>query len=98
MNGHGCLLSKSLNGRLVLTRKGMRPAIGHVNEPLNTAIEEDRNSHGCGNVMVTDAVETRLQQKLRPGLCAINPDKPFDFSELAYLLPRDAALRQFVDQ
>ena len=48
--------------------------------------------------MLTDAVETRLQAKLHPELCAIHPDAPFDFSELAYLLPRDVALKAFVDQ
>lgn len=65
--------------------------------PNNAAIF-DELAAGRADVMMTDAVEARLQQKLRPGLCAINPDKPFDFSELAYLLPRDAALKQFVDQ
>ena len=50
------------------------------------------------DVMLTDAVETRLQQRLHPELCAVNPDQPFDFSELAYLLPRDPALKAWVDQ
>lgn len=50
------------------------------------------------DVMMTDAVETKVQQRLRPGLCAVNPDQPFDFSELAYLLPRDPALKAWVDQ
>jgi len=49
------------------------------------------------DVMVTDGVEARLQQKLHPELCAIHPDAPFDFSELAYLLPRDVTLKGFVD-
>jgi len=39
----------------------------------------------------------RLQQRLHPELCAIHPDQPFDFSELAYLLPRDPALKAWVD-
>ena len=65
--------------------------------PNNAAIFDELVA-GRADVMMTDAVEARLQQKLRPGLCAINPDKPFDFSELAYLLPRDTALKQFVDQ
>jgi len=51
------------------------------------------------DVMVTDAVETRLQARLHPGrLCAIHPDAPFDFSEKAVLLPRDVVLKAFVDQ
>ena len=52
---------------------------------------------GHADVMITDGVETRLQQKLHPELCAIHPDAPFDHSELGYLLPRDVVLQQFVD-
>ena len=50
------------------------------------------------DVMITDASETLLQQKLRPALCALNPDRPFNFSEKAYLLARDSALKDFADQ
>ena len=65
--------------------------------PQNTAIF-DELVEGHADLMLTDAVETRLQAKLHPELCAIHPDAPFDFSELAYLLPRDVALKAFVDQ
>ncbi len=65
--------------------------------PSNAAIfDELVASHA--DVMMTDAVETRLQQRLHPELCAVHPDQPFDFSELAYLLPRDPALKAWVDQ
>ena len=40
---------------------------------------------GKADVMVTDASETLLQQKLNPGLCSVHPDKPFQFGEKAYL-------------
>lgn len=65
--------------------------------PDNTHIF-DELAAGQADVMITDAVETRLQQKLHPELCAIHPDQPFDFGELAYLLPRDVALKMYVDQ
>ncbi len=55
-------------------------------------------AEGRADVMITDGVETRLQQKLNPGLCAIHPDQPFDRSEKAWLLPRDIAFKLFVDQ
>ncbi len=58
----------------------------------------DRIVAGDADVMVTDAIEARLQQRLHPRLCAIHPDAPFDFSEKAVLLPRDAALKAYVDQ
>ena len=65
--------------------------------PNNAAIFDELVA-GHADVMLTDAVETRLQQRLHPELCAIHPDQPFDFSELAYLLPRDPALKAWVDQ
>lgn len=56
-------------------------------------------AEGKADVMVTDASETRYQQKLNPGvLCAVHPETPFDFSEKAYWLQRDVALKAFVDQ
>jgi cyclohexadienyl dehydratase len=54
---------------------------------------------GDADLMMTDASETRYQQKLHPGvLCAVHPEKPFDFAEKAYWLQRDEALKDFVDQ
>ncbi|OCS44420.1 transporter substrate-binding domain-containing protein [Ralstonia pickettii] len=53
---------------------------------------------GRADLMMTDAVETKLQQKLHPELCAVHPEAPFDFSEKAYLLPRDVVFKNFVDQ
>ncbi|HVY18186.1 MAG TPA: transporter substrate-binding domain-containing protein [Rhodopila sp.] len=58
----------------------------------------DELAAGHADVMITDAVETKLQQKLHPELCAIHPDQPFDFGELGYLLPRDTAWKLYVDQ
>ena len=58
----------------------------------------DRILAGEADVMITDAIEARLQQRLHPKLCAIHPDAPFDFSEKAVLLPRDVALKAYVDQ
>lgn len=64
--------------------------------PNNAAIFDELIANHA-DVMLTDAVETRLQQKLHPELCAIHPDAPFDFAELGYLLPRDEPLKAFVD-
>jgi len=58
----------------------------------------DRILAGEADVMITDAIEARLQQRLHSKLCAIHPDAPFDFSEKAFLLPRDVALKAWVDQ
>jgi cyclohexadienyl dehydratase len=59
----------------------------------------DQIAKGDADVMMTDASETRYQQKLHPGvLCAVHPNHPFDFAEKAYWLQRDEALKDFVDQ
>ena len=51
------------------------------------------------DVFVTEAAEALTQQKLKPGLCAINPDKPLQYGEMAWLLPRgDSVMKSFVDQ
>ena len=54
---------------------------------------------GSADVMISESVETIVQQKLRPGLCAVNPDKPLQYGEMAWLLPRsDPALKAWMDQ
>jgi cyclohexadienyl dehydratase len=59
----------------------------------------DEIAKGHADLMITDASETRYQQKQHQGvLCAVHPDKPFEFSEKAYWLQRDVALKAFIDQ
>ncbi|TDO89940.1 transporter substrate-binding domain-containing protein [Enemella evansiae] len=54
---------------------------------------------GRADVMTTDASETKWVANTKPGLCAVHPDQPFDFSQKAYLLPQgDVAFKQYVDQ
>jgi cyclohexadienyl dehydratase len=66
--------------------------------PDNVTIFDQIADHKA-DVMITDAIETVLQQKLHPSsLCAVRPEDPFNFVEKAYLLPRDFVLKAFVDQ
>ena len=54
---------------------------------------------GHADVMISESAETIVQQRLRPGLCAVNPDKPLQYGEMAWLLPRgDVAFKAWVDQ
>jgi len=53
---------------------------------------------GKADLMMTDSSETLYQQKMNPQLCAVHPDKPFDFAEKAYWLQRDIAFKEFADQ
>lgn len=51
------------------------------------------------DVMITEASEALFQQKHYPELCAINPDKPMQYGEKAYMLPReDMSWKLYVDQ
>ncbi|WP_182085536.1 transporter substrate-binding domain-containing protein [Aureimonas sp. ME7] len=54
---------------------------------------------GRADVMVAESVEVKLQEKLHPGLCAINPDEPLQYGEMGIMLPRgDEAFKAYVDQ
>jgi cyclohexadienyl dehydratase len=64
----------------------------------NTAIF-DEILKGNADVMISESVETIAQQKLHPGLCAVNPDKPLQYGEMAWLLPRgDTVFKAWIDQ
>lgn len=67
--------------------------------PDNTTVFDEITAHRA-DVMMTDASETRYQARLHPGkLCSVHPDKPFDFAEKAYALPRgDRDFKEYVDQ
>ncbi|WP_426733292.1 transporter substrate-binding domain-containing protein [Glutamicibacter sp. 2E12] len=54
---------------------------------------------GRADVMTTDASETRWVANEHSELCAVHPDKPFNFSQKAYLLPLgDDEFQEYVDQ
>ena len=53
---------------------------------------------GNADVMISESVETIVQAKMRPGLCAVNPDKPLQYGEMGWLLPRgDSAMKGWMD-
>jgi len=48
--------------------------------------------------MISESVETIVQAKAKPGLCAVNPDKPLQYGEMAYLVPRcDPVFKAWVE-
>ncbi|HTS23691.1 MAG TPA: transporter substrate-binding domain-containing protein [Casimicrobiaceae bacterium] len=54
---------------------------------------------GNADVMISESVETIVQSKAHPGLCAVNPERPLQYGEMAYLIPRgDATFKAWVDQ
>ena len=54
---------------------------------------------GKADLMITESIETKVQEKLHPGLCSISPDHPLQYGEMGYLLPKgDIVFKDFVDQ
>ncbi len=54
---------------------------------------------GNADVFVTESAETLVQQRINPGLCGVNPDKPLQYGEMAYILRRgDGITKEYVDQ
>jgi len=67
--------------------------VGNIHDLVTSLVS------GNADLMISESVETIVQQKLRPGLCAVNPDKPLQYGEMAWLLPRDdVAFKSYVDQ
>lgn len=66
--------------------------------PDNTVIFQ-QVAEGKADVMITDASEALYQRRNYPQLCAVNPEKPLQYSEKAFLLPRDDyTWKAYVDQ
>ncbi len=64
--------------------------------PDNTRIF-DQLIERHADVMITDAIEVKLQGHLHPELCAAMPDELFTHAEKGYLMPQDIALKEYVD-
>jgi cyclohexadienyl dehydratase len=59
----------------------------------------DELVQGKADVFVTEAAEAIVQSKAHPELCPVNPDKPLQYAEMAYLLPAgDELFKHYVDQ
>lgn len=53
---------------------------------------------GKADLMIAESIEVKVQEKAKPGLCAVNPDEPLQYGEMGYMLPRgDASFKAFVD-
>lgn len=83
------------NERFAKTKLGHAKLTMH---PDNLTIF-DELIKGQADVFVTEAAEAIVQSKAHPELCAVNPDKPLQYAEMAYLLPQgDEVFKRFVDQ
>ncbi len=91
--------------RVIVNPGGTNEAFARANFPKATIVENEDNLtifqkivDGEADLMVTDAIETLVQEQIHPELEAVNPDAPFNFFEMGYLLPRDHTFKAYVDQ
>lgn len=91
--------------KVIVNPGGTNEIFAKTNFPEATIIENKDNLsifeniiNGTADVMVTDAIETLVQEQIHPELEAVNPDEPFNFFEMGYLLPVDHTFKAYVDQ
>ncbi len=91
--------------RVIVNPGGTNEAFARANFPKATIVENEDNLtifqkivDGEADLMVTDAIETLVQEQIHPELDAVNPDEPFNFFEMGYLLPRDHTFKAYIDQ
>ncbi|MFO6300123.1 transporter substrate-binding domain-containing protein [Rahnella selenatireducens] len=91
--------------RLIEPAGGTNEAFVHSHLPKSTLTLSDNVTifqklvDKKADVMITDASEALYQQKRYPKLCAVNPKKPLQYGEKAYMLPRDdISWKMYVDQ
>ncbi len=59
----------------------------------------DEVASGKADAFVTEAAEARVQSKLNPKLCAVNPEQPLQYAEMGYLIAQnDMRFKLYVDQ
>jgi len=91
--------------RVIVNPGGTNELFAKANFPKATLIENDDNLSIFqkivdeeADLMVTDAIETLVQEQIHPELEAVNPDSPFNFFEMGYLLPVDHTFKAYIDQ
>ena len=91
--------------RVIVNPGGTNELFSRENFPKATIVLNEDNLSifqkivdGEADIMITDAMETLIQERLHPELEAINADKPFNFFEMGYLLPTDHIFKAYVDQ
>jgi len=91
--------------RVIVNPGGTNELFSRKNFPKATIVLNEDNLSifqkivdGEADVMITDAMETLIQERLHPELQAINADKPFNFFEMGYLLPVEHTFKAYVDQ
>lgn len=92
------------NVRVIFNPGGTNEAFARANFPKATLILNDNNLdifqklvNDEADVMVTDAVETLMQEQIHKELEAVNPNQPFNSFDFGYLIKKDAVFKTVID-
>jgi cyclohexadienyl dehydratase len=90
--------------RVIVNPGGTNEAFSREHFPQATIMLNEENLtvfekiiSDVADVMVTDAAEAAVQEAIHPALEVANRDAPFNSFEFGILLPRDPALKSYID-
>ncbi|MDG1995603.1 MAG: transporter substrate-binding domain-containing protein, partial [Emcibacteraceae bacterium] len=93
------------NVRVIVNPGGTNELFTRENFPKAQLILNEDNitvfqkiADGEADIMVTDAIETIIQEQVHPELEAVNPNAPFNYTEKGYLFQRDSVFKAYIDQ
>lgn len=91
--------------RVIFNPGGTNEQFARANFPNATLILNEDNItifqkfvDGDADVMVTDAIETIVQQEVHPELVAVNPDTPFNQTKKGYMFKKDLVFKALIDK
>jgi len=91
--------------RVIFNPGGTNEQFARQNFPNATLILNEDNItifqkivDGDADVMVTDAIETIVQQEVHPELVAVNPDTPFNQTKKGYMFKKDLVFKSYIDK
>ena len=94
----------SKNVLVIFNPGGTNESFARANFPKATLIENEDNLSifqklvdGEADVMVTDAVETLMQEQIHPELEAVNTQKTFNSFDFGYLIEKDSIFKNTID-
>lgn len=92
------------NVRVIFNPGGTNETFARANFPKATLLLNDNNLNifqklvdGEADVMVTDAVETLMQEQIHKELEAVNPNQPFNSFDFGYLIEKDTVFKNVID-
>lgn len=90
--------------RVIFNPGGTNETFARANFPKATLLLNDNNLNifqklvdGEADVMVTDAVETLIQEQIHEELEAVNPNLPFNSFDFGYLIKKDTVFKNVID-